>query len=229
GAVDRRGAAGDDLDVLDQQPRDGRDVDLQRAGLGADVAATVHQGQGAARAERAQVGELEAAVVQVGAGGVRRNQRVRQGRDGGQIVDDARLAGRQQVFALYLDQRGRRVRRVTTDTRTGDDDLFDFGRLLALLALDVDAGQLSFLSEGRSRRGDHVARQDRRAEEIFALEKHVLGPQPMVNPRCSDRWVRTPLRICTLSAKPGRTRECGVPATNRTAVCNNLDTLSPRP
>ncbi len=74
GAVDRRGAAGDDLDVLDQKARDGVDVHRQVALLGADMPAAVNEHQGATRAQRAQVGEGQTAVVQVRTGGVRRNQ-----------------------------------------------------------------------------------------------------------------------------------------------------------
>ena len=171
GAVNRRGTAGDDLDVLDQQTRNGVDVDSQVTGGGTDVATTVDQGQGAARAERAQVGKRQTTVVQVRTGGVRRNQRVRQGGDGGQVVDDRRLTGAQQGFARNLDQRGRGVRRVTTDARTGDDDFVDLGGLGVSPALNVHAREL-VLSEGRSR-DSHDAREDRRAKKVLALEKHV--------------------------------------------------------
>ncbi len=170
GAVNRRGAAGDDFDVLDQQTRDGVDVDSQVARRGADVATAVNQGQRPAGAERAQVGEGQTTVVQVRAGRVRGNQRVRQGGDGGQVVDDRRLTGAQQRFTRHLDERGRGVGRVTTDARTGDDDFVDLGRLRVGPTLNVDAREL-VLGEGRSRDG-HDAREDRRAKEVLALEKH---------------------------------------------------------
>ena len=169
-AVNRGGAAGDDFDVLDQQARDGVDVDSQRTTVGADLTAAVDEGQGAARTQRAQVGQRQTAVTQVRTGRVRRDHRVRQGRDGGQIVDHGRLTGRQQVFARNRDQRGRSVGRVTTDARTRDDDFVELGGFLVGLTLDVHARELA-LGEGRSRDG-HDAREDRRAKKVLALEKH---------------------------------------------------------
>ena len=47
-AAKARGAAGDDFDVLDQQARNGVDVDRQLAARRTDVATAVDQGQGAA-------------------------------------------------------------------------------------------------------------------------------------------------------------------------------------
>ena len=170
GAVNRRGTTGDDFDVLDQQARNGVDVDGQVTGGGADVATTVNQREGAARTERTQVGERQTTVVQVRTGGVRRNQRVRQGGDGGQVVDNRRLTGAQQGFARNLDQRRRGIRRVAANTRTGDDDFVDLGGLGVSLALNVHAREL-VLGKGRSR-NSHDAREDRRAKKVLALEKH---------------------------------------------------------
>ena len=50
GAIDRRSAAGDNFDILDQQTGDGVDVDSQGAAGGTDVAPPVNQGQSPARA-----------------------------------------------------------------------------------------------------------------------------------------------------------------------------------
>jgi hypothetical protein len=55
GAVQGRVRTGDDFHVLDQQARDGVDIDRQTAAGRTDVATTVHQGQGALGAEVAQV------------------------------------------------------------------------------------------------------------------------------------------------------------------------------
>ena len=51
-----------------------------------------------------------------------------------------------------------------------DNDFVDLGCVLVSLTLDVDAREL-VLGEGRSRDG-HDAREDRRAKEVLALEKH---------------------------------------------------------
>ncbi len=167
-AVNRRSAAGDDFNVLDQQTRDLVDVDGQRAAARTHVTATVNQGQGAVGTQRAQVGERQTRVVQARAGGVRRNQRVAQGRDGGQVIDDRGLTGGQQLFTVNRDQRGRRVGRVTTDTRTGDDHFLDLGHVLVGLTLNRNARELA-LGEGRSRHS-HDPGQDRSAKEILALD-----------------------------------------------------------
>ena len=162
-AVNRRSAAGDDLDVLDQQARNGVDVDQQAADLSADLTATVDQRQHAVRAQRAQVGGRNAGDVQR-TGGVRRNQGVRQGRNGRQIVDDAGHASVHQLLLAHLDQRRRGVDRVTTDTRTRNDDLADLGRLFVHLNRgDHNRTFFRLLGEGRSRNGDQAG-QDGRPE-----------------------------------------------------------------
>ena len=129
-AVDRGGAAGDDLDVLDQQARDGVDVDGQLPAARTHVTAAVDEGQGAVGAQAAKVRQRQAAVAEAAAGRVGRDDGVGQGGNGGEVVDDGRLTGRQQVLALDLDQRGRGVGRVATDARAGDDDFVEFGGVI---------------------------------------------------------------------------------------------------
>src|SRR5438132_7697943 len=58
--VDRRAAARDHVDALDQVARDGVDVDQIVAGARRDVTAAVDQHQGAGRAETAKVEDVEA-------------------------------------------------------------------------------------------------------------------------------------------------------------------------
>src|SRR5205085_8228155 len=58
--VDRRAAARDHVDALDEVARDGVDVDQIVAGAGGDVAAAVDQHQGAGRAETAKIEDVEA-------------------------------------------------------------------------------------------------------------------------------------------------------------------------
>ena len=71
-----------------------------------DMPATVDQRQRATRAQRAQVGQGEAPRVQAGSGGVGGHRGVLKRRDGRQIVDDAGLAGRQNLVLRHLDQEG---------------------------------------------------------------------------------------------------------------------------
>ena len=217
-AVNRRTAAGDDLDVLDQQAGNDGGVDAEAARGRTDVTATVNEGQGAARTQRAQVGELEAAVVQVVAGRVRRHQRVRQRRDGGQVVDHRGETGLQQLLALDLDQRGGRVGRVATDTRTGDDDFIDLGGFRVLARV---------LGEGRGREG-HDAREDGGSEKVLALQKHVSGPKQ--NKVCNDARLlpQAASPTITLAATAAATRLCVPIMTIHGPVCYNPDTLSPR-
>ncbi len=127
--VNRRRAAGDDLDVLDQQARDGVNVNRQFTARGADVATAVNKGQGAVGTQRAKVRQRQTAGVQRRAGGVGRDLRVRQGRNGGEVVDQAGLAGRQDFFLGDLNERRRGIGRAAADTRTGDDNLAQIGGL----------------------------------------------------------------------------------------------------
>ncbi|MNE35405.1 hypothetical protein D3C80_1291630 [compost metagenome] len=106
------------------------------------MATSIDQGQRPAGAQCTQVRQSQAANTQA-AGRIRRDHGLRQSRNGGQVVDHSRLAGRQQGLPLDLNQRRRRIDGVATDTRTGDDDLFDHGCILRR--------RLSGLGEGRSR------------------------------------------------------------------------------
>ena len=128
-AVNGGGAAGDDLDVLDQQARNGVDVHRQFAARGADVATAINQRQGAPSAQRTQIRKRQAADIQAGTRGVRRHLRVLKRRDRGQIVDHAGLAGGQDLVLRHLDEGSRRIGRAAPDARAGDDDLADFGSL----------------------------------------------------------------------------------------------------
>ena len=106
-AVLRGIGAGDKFDPLDEQARDGVDVDRQGADIGADMAATIDQRQGAAGAEVAQVEQRQTAVVEAGAGGVFRHDGSGQRGDIREHVDDATQTGLEDVFARDLDERRR--------------------------------------------------------------------------------------------------------------------------
>src|SRR5690606_8074385 len=125
--------------------------------------------QAAVGAQRAQVGQRQAAGVQAGAGGVGRHRRVLQSRDGGQVVDQAGLAGRQDLFLRNLDDRGRRVGGATTDTRTGDDDFADFS------GLGVRRGLFSDLGRSNASGGDG-ADQNSAAQQTGAGNTHTVKP-----------------------------------------------------
>ena len=167
--IDGRRAARDDFNALDQQTRNGVDVDCQGALRGSDVAAAVNQRQRTARAQRAQVRQRQAARVQNACGRVRRNLRVHQRRDGRQIVDDRVLTGRQQGFAADLDQGGGSRDRIATDTRTSDDDFVNLSSVCGF------SGGLLRLGPSGGRHGEN-ARQNRRPEQIITLQFHNQSP-----------------------------------------------------
>jgi len=122
-AVHCRRAAGDDLDVLDEQSRNRVDIDRRTGEVGrSDVPAPVDEHERLVRAEIPQVEQAEAAGVEAAAGGVFRLERGLQRRQVGEVVDDVGFAGLEKVFTTQLNQRLRRGCCASLDARTGDDD-----------------------------------------------------------------------------------------------------------
>src|SRR5690606_34931317 len=117
--VHRRGAAGDDIDAVEQEGRNGVEVgDLRR--IEEHVAAAVDQHQVPLRAQAAQVEGGDAAARVVGEGR-------RAGNDLRQRVDDVFDGGRtgQREFLVLDDrQRAGRGEVAAQDARAGDDDGF---------------------------------------------------------------------------------------------------------
>jgi hypothetical protein len=122
-AVDRRAAAGDQIDALDQVGRErvhvGRDGVAQQ--IAADVAAAVDEDQRALRAETAQIEQVEAARAEearrilLAEGRAKLRQFV-------QHVADRDLAGLEELVACNGRDRRSRFEIGAADARAGDDD-----------------------------------------------------------------------------------------------------------
>ncbi len=171
--VNRRCAASDDVDAVDQERRDGVEIDDLRR-IEEHRATAIDQHQGAGRAEAAQVkgGDAAARVVRKGCGA--RND-LRQSVEHLLDVDCSR-----KLEFLVLDNRDRRgsLKVTAHDTRTGDDDGFarartflgytlsgigDLNRLL--LVGRIRAGGVLRIGRCRNRQScDHRARQKRVSE-----------------------------------------------------------------
>ena len=134
-AIGGGGAAGDDLDALDQALRKGVDVD-QAADGRSHRALAVQQHQRARSAERAQVERVDAGGagrdVEVGIG---RRHAADQRRDLVDIVGDVGGRARRHVLRVDHGERRRRLIAVALDARAGDGDLGlrRFGCRLAVL------------------------------------------------------------------------------------------------
>ncbi|MNS70616.1 hypothetical protein D3C72_1039620 [compost metagenome] len=130
GAIDRRGAARLDFHTLNQRGRNIAQIERQEIGIirRARTTAAIHQRQGPANAEVAQVRLIQAdiakAVAGVGVGQARRHLRhlVKNVRDIGDALGFDRL-GRQGHG------RRRRVQPATLKPRSRDDHLTDLGNL----------------------------------------------------------------------------------------------------
>jgi len=189
--VDRRIAAGDDVDPLDEVSRDG--VHVRRVGVeqhvARNVAAAVDENQRALRAEAAQIEQVQTGSAEE-LGRVRLAERAAQGRKVVEGVTDRDAAGFEELFAADRSHRNGGFEVGTTDARTGNDDFLasrKHGRRV-VVALRVLA-RFDFLFAGQrrdrigrnfgflcKRRGCHREQQAHRAKrtERCAAQKHPL-------------------------------------------------------
>ena len=187
--VDRRGAAGEHVDALDDRRRDEVEIGDRGGGIAGDEATAVDQHERADRAEVAKVDRGDAGRA-VGVG------RTLAGEDLRQRVEEIFDAGR----ALKLDflrrhdrDRAGRGQVRLRNARTGDDDVagvddrgaFGVGRALGdgigrlrrrSNRVRRTGGGLNDLSES-GRGADHRADDDRRREQALAdIEFHKVFP-----------------------------------------------------
>ena len=146
-AINRRVAAGDDVDALDEVNRYGRHVNRGSAGLRGDVAEAILQHQRSVGALATQIedrqagGADEAAAVLAGEG----RAELRQQRQAVTNVDGAVL---QQFSRAQRSDRHGSIDVLTRDARTGDHNHFSGGFFGGALG---DLGFLIFSGESRRR------------------------------------------------------------------------------
>ncbi len=204
GAIDRRGAARLDLHALNQGRRNIAEVESQEVGIIRRARATpaVHQGQGPADAQVAQVGLIQAdiaeAVAGVGVGQPRRHLR--------HLIQDVRDIGDALGFDDLRTQRHRGRRRVQTaalQARPGDHDLVDLRRLFNTLR----RGRV--LSLGRHRRGQGAQTDARNQSSLspppdhrrlFLHRTHENHPSPRTYFECDIPY--TIYQLCPASPGP---------------------------